>query len=206
MKTQLKEMDTSEKTQLILKLIKKTDDDGLLEIAHYILGDLGNYGDIDNETADLDKVYDELVDQIQKASSKTIDRLYQILKRQRLVETDGFENKKGVKETNVGEDLRNNYETGKLVPYQSVIAEGKIVVKRKLKENKSSGMSEEYFKNQFTEYLENTIDYFEFHENGNVENDESAKELLRKIVWDFITESQTEIYEDFRDKLKNEST
>ena len=47
-------------------------------------------------------------------------------------ETAGFE-KKSTKETNVEEDLRNNYETGALVPYQSVIAEGKIIGNDKIK-------------------------------------------------------------------------
>lgn len=69
------------KETFILKQIKKADDEGLLEIAHYVLGDLGDYGDEEEiESFDLDQLYDDLVEAIKKASSKEINRLYDILK------------------------------------------------------------------------------------------------------------------------------
>jgi hypothetical protein len=72
------------------------------------------------------------------------DRLKQIVEKYTLKETDGFEGKKD-KETNVEEDLRKNYETSKMVPYQSVIAEGKIIVskKKKIKEGNGIGSAED---------------------------------------------------------------
>lgn len=69
------------KETFILKQIKKADDEGLLEIAHYVLGDLGDYGDEEEiESFDLDQLYDDLVEAIKKATSKEINRLYDILK------------------------------------------------------------------------------------------------------------------------------
>ena len=134
-------------------------------------------------------------------------KLKSLIEKYKLKETDGFD-KKGEKETNVEEDLRTKYETGSLVPYQSVIAEGKIVGndKIKLKENdeKSPGISEEYFKNQISEYLDNTIDYAESHDGIEIFNENSAKDLLRKIIWDEITNLQEEIYERFLEKLEDE--
>jgi hypothetical protein len=73
--------DVSIKEQFILKQIKKADDEGLLEIAHYVLGDLGDYGDQEEiDSMDLDKLYDDLVETIKKATSKEINRLYDLLK------------------------------------------------------------------------------------------------------------------------------
>ena len=134
-------------------------------------------------------------------------KLKAIIGKYTLKETAGFE-KKSTKETNVEEDLRNNYETGELVPYQSVIAEGKIVgnskIKLKEKDEKYPGISEEYFKNQISEYLDNTIDYAKDHDEIEIKNEESAKDLLRKIIWDEITNLQDEIYESFLEKLEDE--
>jgi hypothetical protein len=120
-----------------------------------------------------------------------------------LKETDGFDKKQ--KETNVGEDLRNNYETGKLVPYQSVIAEGKIVVKPKLEEakgpNSKSEMTEANFKQKIDEYIDNTLDYAESHDGYELDDQEKLENTLRQIIWNLITESQDELYDEFTEEL-----
>lgn len=67
----------------INKVIKKADDDGLLEIAHYVLGDMGDYGE--ESDMDLDQVADDLFEAIKKAPSKEIARLYTIFRRMKLV-------------------------------------------------------------------------------------------------------------------------
>jgi hypothetical protein len=99
-------------------------------------------------------------------------------------ETAGFE-KKSTKETNVEEDLRNNYQTGALVPYQSVIAEGKIVgnSKIKLKEAPGSANSPEekvynlLFSQDFSDWYENE---FMLHVEGD-ENALSKEDILEEI-------------------------
>lgn len=120
----------AEQTRVILKLIKRTDDDGLKELAHYILGDLGDYSQDSEEDDDMDydKLYDDLVDEINKASSKTITRLYNILKKENLVESivklkeeDMKAEKEAGSTTDVEEELRKNYAIGgKLAPYKPI--------------------------------------------------------------------------------------
>lgn len=111
-------------------------------------------------------------------------QLKSIVKKYSLKETDGFE-KKGTKETNVEEDLRNNYETGKLVPYQSVIAEGKIVGNDKIKLKEAPGQASTIeekvynmlFSQDFSDWYENE---FMLHVEGD-KNALSKKDILEEL-------------------------
>jgi hypothetical protein len=114
----------------------------------------------------------------------------------KLNETDGFENKKGVKETNVEEDLRNNYETGKLVPYQSVIAEGKIVnpKKKTLKEQVFQGLTKEQFSELMADMAMNSEDYSSSNDGNTIPEDRFISTYYRVCI-DFLREHQTEVYD-----------
>jgi len=106
-----------------------------------------------------------------------VKKFKSIVEKYKLKETDGFE-KKGTKETNVEEDLRNNYETGKLVPYQSVIAEGRIITssKKSLKEapGSSDTLEEKIYNMMFSQ------DFAEFYEGEFMAHVEGAEGALSK--------------------------
>lgn len=73
--------DIKMKQMFIAKQIRKADDEELLEIAQHVFGALGEYeNEEDIDSFDLNRLYDDLLETINKASSKNINRLYDILK------------------------------------------------------------------------------------------------------------------------------
>ncbi len=74
-----------EKRRDILELIKDADDDGLIELGHYILGDLGEYGDSDEDT-NIDQLFDDLIENIKSLKSNSyINKIWDELKRNKLL-------------------------------------------------------------------------------------------------------------------------
>lgn len=128
----------------------------------------------------------ELVDgdMIHTSDGKVTKKMHVKKSGSQIKETAGFE-KKGTKETNVEEDLRNSYKTGSLVPYQSVIAEGKIVGNSKSKLKEAPGQA-----NTIEEKVYNMLfsqDFSDWYENEfmlHVEGDENAlskKDILEEL-------------------------
>lgn len=130
----------------------------------------------------------ELVDgdMIHTSDGKVTKKMHVKKSGSQIKETAGFE-KKGTKETNVEEDLRTKYETGELVPYQSVIAEGKIVGNSKIPLTEMPAPKKAPFKinmkaweNMLTEVINDIFEYIE------EEYEPIPKKTIERELYNFL--------------------